>query len=265
MKRLAIVIAALVSCVVMSAQDVKVKSRVELKGGKADVVGYAAQQDDGGYIVETDAGDVFYYSAAEIKKVTPLESKPAKVKEEKVKETKVKEIKVKEPKVKEPKTLSYDYSGDRSKTKGYMGIIEAGLGMDSYSYYHYYDNHSYDEIELGISLSMINGYRFSRHFYVGAGVGIDNIVTGMIIPMFLHLRAETSKKKVSPYIGLSGGLALATYGGVGPYLDASFGLRSDLKKHGSMWYGISVTGSSINEGQAMDTNITAKIKIAYSF
>ena len=51
MKRIAIIVAALISCVVMSAQDVKVKSKVELKGGKGEIVGYAEKQDDGGYVV----------------------------------------------------------------------------------------------------------------------------------------------------------------------------------------------------------------------
>jgi len=252
----------LLSCVAMSAQDGKYKSRVELKSGKAEIVGYVAKQDDGGYVVETESGDVFYYSESEIKKITPLNV----LKESKTKEPKVKEAKTKESKENIIKEVSsYESGADRSKTKGYMGIIESGIGLDSYAYNEDYSQTAYTEANFGMSLSIINGYRFSRHFYIGAGIGFDNPCTGVTIPMYLHLRAETSKKKLSPYIGLSGGLALSTYSGLGPYLDGSVGLRSHCKKHGSMWYGLSVSALSIDGGPYFEDYITVKLKIAYSF
>lgn len=232
MKRITIFIAALASCLVMSAQDVKVKSRVELKGGKADVVGYAELQSDGGYVVETESGDVFYYSPAEIKKVTQLEV------------DRVETVKVKKA------------NGDRSKTKGYMGIVEAGLG--------YYKVDGYDGFsmistnEIGGSLSVINGYRFSPHFYVGLGIGFDaDLYSGADFPVFLHLRTEFTKKRISPYLALSGGFTSieAAY-----YLEGAFGLRSHCKKHGSMWYGL--TASIIDKYYFVSA---IKFKIAYSF
>lgn len=223
MKRIAIIIAALASCMVMSAQDVKVKSKVELKGGKADVTGYAELQSDGGYVVETESGDVFYYSASEIKRVTPLEVKEAVPVKEKV-----------------TKALP-DVSGDRSKTKGYMGIVEAGIGTSS-------------------GISLINGIRFSQHFYMGLGVGVsyDPLFYECIFaPVYLNFRTEFTKKKVSPYFAANLGVA---YDVCCEYISAvaegSFGLRAYCRKHGSMWYGISGGWSGAP---------TIGLKIAYSF
>lgn len=254
MKRIAIVIAALASCLVMSAQDLKMKSRLELKGGKADVVGYAELQSDGGYVVETESGDIFYYSASEIKKITPLEADGAE-------------------RVKTKKTHA-----DRSKTKGYMGIIEAGVGLsNSYGYTLSRDDNNiagYDADEYygaGGSVSIINGYRFSPHFYMGLGAGwevdLDNVIS---FPIYLHMRTEFTKKKVSPYIALSGGYVLPYLYSGGYFLEGALGLRAHCKRHGSMWYGL--TASYLVDlpipgeyyGDYMEA-IAIKFKIAYSF
>lgn len=228
MKKIAIIIVALVSCVLMNAQDAKVKSRLELKGGKADVVGYAEQQADGGYVIETESGDVFYYSADEIKRISQIDEVAVKVKTR--------------------KSLP-DVSSDRSKTRGYMGIVEAALGYP------------------GGTLSIVNGYRFSQHFYLGVGLG-GNVGEGLNIPVFLQARAEFTKRKVSPYIAFNGGVSYSEYYyydgyhdiyemAMLPYLEASFGVRSYLKRHGSMWYGVSAG--------IMADDFLAMIKIAYSF
>lgn len=251
MKRITIFIAALASCLVMSAQDVKVKSRVELKGGKADVVGYAELQSDGGYVVETESGDVFYYSPAEIKKVTQLEV------------DRVETVKVKKA------------NGDRSKTKGYMGIVEAGLGyykVDTNFSVLGADPYSDSEGAIGGSLSVINGYRFSPHFYVGLGIGFDvDYYRGIDFPVFLHLRTEFTKKRISPYLAFSGGFLIPFNYDSGFYLEGAFGIRSHCKKHGSMWYGLTASilqGSySYNDGyeHGNDSVSAIKFKIAYSF
>ena len=271
MKRIAIIVAALISCVVMSAQDVKVKSKVELKGGKGEIVGYAEKQDDGGYVVETESGDVFYYSVSEIKKITQLEAKEEKVKEEKVK-------------IVEEKP-TYDFSGDRSKTKGYMGIVEAGIGLNCYNS----DEiegvsvvNNYSEVVFEPSVVLINGYRFSPHFFAGLGIGFNNTLENFSLPLFLHLRTEFSKKKNSPYLALSGGVTLPYEYEMGGFGELNFGLRSHLSKHGSMWYGLSVGfvseyssytytnwddyGNSYDTINSYDdTSVLLSFKIAYSF
>lgn len=222
MKKFALFIAALASCLVMSAQDVKVKSRVELKGGKAAVTGYAELQADGGYVVETESGDIFYYSASEIKKVTVLEENAGQ-----------------NVKVKKTKTLP-DVSSDRSKTRGYMGILEAGLGLPT-------------------GITMTNGFRFSQHFYLGVGMGlnVDALEEIIAIPLYLHLRTEFTKRKVAPYFAVSLGTTYDIDEEIGPYLEGAFGIRTYCKKHGSMWFGL-----------AGGYNLympALSLKIAYSF
>lgn len=246
MKRIAVIIAVLASCLVMSAQDAKVKSRIELKGGKADVVGYAQLQDDGGYVVETESGDVFYYSASEIKKITDLEA-----------------TKSKEEKVKASKRAPYDFGNDRSKKKGYMGIVEAGIGLNSYNW-GYSENGDYHEtsyIDPELSLSIINGYRFSPHFYAGVGIGFNNTVNDFSLPLFLHLRSEFTKRRTSPYIALSGGVVLNG----GAFLEGALGLRTHLKKHGSLFYGLSVGYVGDDEEDYWFSAILTCFKLAYSF
>ena len=247
MKRIAIIIAALASCLVMSAQDVKVKSRVELKGGKADVVGYAELQADGGYVVETESGDVFYYSAAEIKKVTQLEA-------EKVSDSKVKIEKAK---------ISYDFSSDRSKNRGYMGIIEAGIGLNSYQCGS--QDYNYGEITMETSVVFINGYRFSPHFYAGVGIGFNNTFNDFSLPLFLHLRSEFTKKRTSPYVALSGGVTIPYSNDTGIFLEGAFGFRTHLKKHGSIWYGLSAGCVSESWEDYYSNAVLMCFKLAYSF
>lgn len=242
MKRIAIILVALASCLVMSAQDVKQKSKIEFKGGKADVVGYAELQDDGGYVVETESGDIFYYSAAEIKKVTRLEAeKDSKNKAEK-----------------DSKNIGYN-----SKNRGYMGIIEAGIGMNGYVY----GNESNNGMSTGaeMSFTFINGYRFSPHFYAGVGVGCNNTFADFSLPLFLHLRSDFTKKKTSPYAALSAGITIPWSNDMGAFIEGSFGFRTRFNNHGSMWYGLSVGLLRETAGSYYSNSTLLCFKVAYSF
>ena len=75
MKKLFVVFVTLVSCLVLNAQDKKVKSIVELNGSKDSLFGYVSQYPDGSYLVETDAADIFYFSASEVRRVSAIPSK----------------------------------------------------------------------------------------------------------------------------------------------------------------------------------------------
>ena len=77
MKKLFVVFVTLVSCLMLNAQEKRVKSLVELNGSKDSLFGYVSQYPDGSYLVETDAADIFYFSASEVKRVSaiPLKSK----------------------------------------------------------------------------------------------------------------------------------------------------------------------------------------------
>ena len=97
-----------------------------------------------------------------------------------------------------------------AQSKGYEKSIElnGGVGLDNYSKYSF-------------GISMINGYRFSDHFYLGAGVGYKNInslyytstnyvgnrYTGYyesfdsrnLIQLYARAKANLSKGQISPF------------------------------------------------------------------
>lgn len=98
-----------------------------------------------------------------------------------------------------------------AQSKGYEKSIElhGGIGLDNYSKY-------------GLGISMINGYRFSDHFYLGAGVGykcmnslyytssnyVGDRYTGYhesfdsrnLIQLYARAKANLSKGKISPFL-----------------------------------------------------------------
>jgi len=223
MKKLFVVFVTLVSCLMLNAQEKRVKSLVELNGSKDSLFGYVSQYPDGSYLVETDAADIFYFSASEVKRVSAISL----------------------------------------KSKGYMGLVEAGVGYPSGS------------------ISVVNGYRFSPMFFLGLGVGYRLVgdISGNCIPIFLQARTELSRRirKVAPYIALNLGVAYihnyvqydynpwtydytAIVESIGdPMVDFTFGLRSDCRKHGAMWYGICF-------GALLDPDaMYLTFKLAYSF
>lgn len=70
MKRIVILLFTIILPVVMLAQE-KVEKRLELKNGNV-LTGFVQVQQDGSYLLETASGDIFFFSPAEISKVTDL-------------------------------------------------------------------------------------------------------------------------------------------------------------------------------------------------
>lgn len=218
MKKLFVVFVTLASCLMLNAQEDKVKSIVQLNGSKDYLYGYVSQYPDGSYLVETDAADIFCFSASEVKRVSAIPL----------------------------------------KSKGYMGLVEAEVGFPSGS------------------ISVVNGYRFSPMFFLGLGVGYKAIGdVGKCIPIFLQARTELSRRirKVAPYMAFNIGVAhindYSYYDHYSqsrvedsvsdPMVDFTFGLRSDCRKHGAMWYGICF-------GALLDPDaMYLTFKLAYSF
>ena len=201
----------------LNAQEKKVKSLVELNGTKDSLFGYVSQYPDGSYLVETDAADIFYYSASEVKRVSAIPL----------------------------------------KSKGYMGLVEAGVGYP------------------GQLISIINGYRFSPNSFLGIGVGggssTEYFASSLIFPFFLQARTEFTKgrvKKTAPYLAFNLGCSYVVrevYSYIvveddkleAPFLpmaDITFGFRSYCRNHGALWYGITAGFPSL-----------AGLKLAYSF
>lgn len=90
MKKLLMIIVGLFVVVAANAQTPDHMSRLTLKDG-LEMVGYVTEQEDGNYLLQTAAGDVFYYFGHEV--------------------TKIKEV----PNV--------------GKRKGWMGIASLGVGV----------------------------------------------------------------------------------------------------------------------------------------
>ena len=118
MKKLLMFIACALCAATVSAQEQKkVKETVTLNDGTV-ILGYVAKQSDGSYLIENESGDMFYYTAAEIKEV---------------------------------KKCMAEYG----KEKGYMGMVNILAGCP-------------------FGLTVINGYRFSPHIYLGLETGINS-------------------------------------------------------------------------------------------
>lgn len=91
------------------------------------------------------------------------------------------------------------------KNRGYRNITEFGLiyGTDlkqpDNDPYYYYGRQTDD---IGISLHTINGYQVWPYLFVGAGVGIDRMITykQTFSPVYVRVASEFLKKKVTPYV-----------------------------------------------------------------
>lgn len=206
MKKLYLLYACLLCAVVMSAQTTKIKNQVILTNG-TEIIGYVAPQPDGSYVVETEAGDMFYYSGSEIKKIIVLGEN--KVKVETAKDSKT------------SNNLPVEY-----KSKGYMGIVGATLGTTQ-------------------GVSIINGYRFSPHFYLGFETGIKAFMLldeEPAIPLNLYFMSEFSKKRVAMFADLRAGMLSVFDHGFffTPEVSLTLGVRNRFRKNPNkaMWYGI---------------------------
>lgn len=223
---------------VMSAQTQKVKQRVELKNG-GEVVGYVAEQTDGSFLVETETGDMFFYTPSEIKKIVELA-----------------DIEVKKVKA----SVEADGQDGQYKRRGYMGMVSGGIGIDAPDAY------------PAVSATVVNGYRFSPHFYLGIGTGFqfDGWREGAI-PLYLYAMSEFSNKRTSMYMDFSYGYAASFESDSSSHMEVSLGVRTRMKKNPNhaMWYGLSVCLFEYTEWYGgMTSSVQLPIiqfKISYSF
>lgn len=194
-------IACILCALTLSAQEHKNKQKIQLKDG-TEIIGYVAPQGDGSYVIENEAGDIFFYTAAEIRKIVEIQ-----------------DVKVKTVKIKETATPS-DY-----KTKGYMGIVNGYIGS-------------------AMGATIVNGYRFSPHFYLGieTGFGVNPDFYGGI-PLNIYMMSEFSKKRVSMFADFSGGAFMEFFTGVPmPQCSFTLGVRTRMRKNArlAMWYGLNL-------------------------
>ncbi len=59
------------------------------------------------------------------------------------------------------------------------------------------------------SLSMVNGYRFTSGWQTGLGIGLDFLGSVTSLPVYAQLKADLTKRKVTPYAYLDAGYGIA--------------------------------------------------------
>lgn len=90
------------------------------------------------------------------------------------------------------------------------------LGIDFIS-----GNNDIDE-STALSFSIVNGYRFSDQFRLGAGVGYDNYGQMDILPIFLRAIGTLKPKGHSPFAFLDVGYSMAWEKGLPDYIDVRY-------------------------------------------
>lgn len=102
-------------------------------------------------------------------------------------------------------------SVDSQSEKGYYGLLEVSGG-----YIHKWLPGSIQApYDFMLGVSYVNGYRFSPHFAMGLGVGLNYYFDNQQItaPLFMHLNTNILKRKVTPYIALNLGYNIQLNGG----------------------------------------------------
>ena len=98
-----------------------------------------------------------------------------------------------------------------SSEKGYYGVLEVSGG---YIYKNLIGSIQ-APYDLMLGASYVNGYRFSPHFAMGIGAGLNYYFDNQQItaPIYLHLNADILKRAVTPYIALNLGYNIQLNGG----------------------------------------------------
>ena len=102
-------------------------------------------------------------------------------------------------------------SKDTSSEKGYYGLLDISGG-----YIHKWVPGSIQSpYDFMLGASYVNGYRFSPHFAMGLGAGLNYYFDHEQItaPIYLHLNADILKRAVTPYIALNLGYNIQLNGG----------------------------------------------------
>lgn len=154
------------------------------------------------------------------------------------------------------------------RRKGYFGIVEASLG-----------GAILDGSGAVFSIGVINGYKVSRYFYVGLGLGIgvrevssyddsyeSYYYNVLEIPIYAHLRYSIIGGRncaVSPYISSDIGVnnqISSQFDSTGVYFSPSLGVEIRSKRVGTFWVGLNFPMSFTYDGY-----IGMALRVGYSF
>ena len=171
------------------------------------------------------------------------------------------------------KESSNNFVGE-SQTKGYGGIVYVSGGFDAYNIGGYF------------LATIINGYHFDAHWYLGGGIGIkyydyhtsgyygDGYYGGgyyeyyysdsgsaVSIPMFAYGKYTFSgaDRKIRPYVSLAMGVnVIATPGGAAFYIEPSAGVSFRLKEKSGVNVAFTIPMSLVQ-------SIGIGLKVGYCF
>lgn len=199
MKRLLLLSIVLLLCAAGASAQEKEVDVVRLKSGITVRGTILGELSDGSIKMSSISGDIFIYRPDEIDDI----------KREKIgSAAPTPNLSVSSENDLQPFSLQ-KYNLMHKPKKGYMGIVEAGVG---YSWIKYRGRSFYDywegSTEIPVSLTIINGYKFSPYFYIGLGVGVNYYprrIDALTIPVFAHIRATFTKKRIAPYLAVSAG------------------------------------------------------------
>ena len=102
-------------------------------------------------------------------------------------------------------------SRNSDSERGYYGLLDISGG-----YIHKWMPGSVQApYDFMLGASYVNGYRFSPHFAMGLGAGLNYYFDNEQItaPIYLHLNADILKRAVTPYIALNLGYNIQLNGG----------------------------------------------------
>ncbi|MDP2693095.1 MAG: hypothetical protein Q8O88_05660 [bacterium] len=177
--------------------------------------------------IETSDRSIFVYQMDEIEKITKEEKAIAKT---------------------DDPAPAREGEGLKS---GYRGIAEFGyqFGLGSYGTDH-------------LKMNIINGGQISPYFFIGGGTGIryyfdDYFDDAVLVPVFVHARANILDKKISPYFALSLGYTFnASYDfeGVGLLVSPSTGVTFNVSERVALNVGLSYEMQSMEFYDYYDYN-----------
>ena len=102
-------------------------------------------------------------------------------------------------------------SRNSDSERGYYGLLDISGG-----YIHKWMPGSVQApYDFMLGASYVNGYRFSPHFAMGLGAGLNYYFDNEQItaPIYLHLNADILKRAVTPYVALNLGYNIQLNGG----------------------------------------------------
>jgi len=153
-----------------------------------------------------------------------------------------------------------------NKPRGYLGLVEVGAGS-------WTRNEDFSR-----SVTMVNGYRFFPQLALGVGTGFESWGDGDVaMPLFLHLRSDFIKNKVSPFVAMNFGgyVPLDSYyegamfefqGGVSFNVGRRFRMTVGASLAMCEYYGYEgYYGYYESSSYDYNSDVALKIKVGFSF